>query len=146
MDVSRFARLLLIHGADLKAWPDEVRPEAEALLAQSAEAMRLRDEIAGVDRAVREAPGSTSPLAVEQIVARVANADELGSRPPGLAGDRTPPRLPVAAERRWMSVGVLVAVTLVGVIVGGMFARIPQPVASGFIDLLAKPWLAGYES
>lgn len=106
MDLARFADLTDAYGADSGRWPAGERGAAEAFLARSAEARRLRDTAARLDSALAQV---TAPAASDALRARLTAA----MAPP-------PPRgiLVWIAARPLMRPVMLAAVGVLGLYLG----------------------------
>jgi hypothetical protein len=106
MDLARFRRLLDIRGADLQSWPAAERQAAQALLAESGDAVRARDDAAQLDRLFQSARSAVSEASVQRVLGAVA----------------TLPRREAAAkprcERLWTSTALFAGMAVLGIVVG----------------------------
>jgi hypothetical protein len=141
MELERFGRLLVMHGADLRDWPEADRREAELLLAWSSEAMRLRDEAARIDTVLRAAGPTVSPAAVERVLAKLDGIpDDLVS-----PGDGFLAALPPPMRRPWIPAALLVSMMVIGFVIGGGVAAVQTGQGSDFVDLLVNRSMAGFD-
>ena len=115
MTLSEFRRLIEIWGSDPQRWPAGDGERAIALLGDSLEARRLKDEATGLDRALDALP---LPIDLERSARRLkgailARAAQLPERP----GPRDWLRL------YWARAGAFVAVAAVAILLGWVISE-----------------------
>jgi hypothetical protein len=132
MTPDRLRTLLDAYGARAERWPAGEREAAEALLAQSAEARRWREEAARLDVALDRAPVATT------------SADLAGRILAALPAHRVPRR---PRAWRWLAAGAsLAAAAALALSLRGTGVPEPQPtrLATSDLDAYATPtdvWL-----
>jgi ferric-dicitrate binding protein FerR (iron transport regulator) len=104
MGVERFSALAEIYGADLRRWPADERPAAEALMAAAPEA--TRDCLADADRLDALLGASRNPLPSPALRSSI------------LAGAPKPRRRGFFALGFWLSGAGLAAAGVAGVLLG----------------------------
>ena len=136
MDLHAFEALLDAFGSDRSRWPGMKRVQADALLAESADARRALSEAQALDRllAHADAEDDVEPAdlnLVDRIVARAAATPRLAVSGPATTGAKTPPvaRLPASAASRsqvrltrgadlWRNVSLVAASLIAGLYIG----------------------------
>lgn len=138
MTLERFRTLADSYGADLQRWPEQLRPQARALLESSTQAREiialageLDEAIAVAGRAHREALWAGDHP--EAALARLRNsvAARIGAR--GAAGTTTRAAHHGPRRMRWISLATAAVVA----IVGGVLLGIRYPPLGSQQDLLA---------
>jgi hypothetical protein len=135
LTLGRFKALAESYGADLRRWPEELRSEAQALLASSPEARACLGDARVLDEAIsaasqREDAVRSPPGEADAALARLRSAVEarIAPRPahrrPGRGGGRWLPSLPL----RWagMATGGSLAI-LAGLLIGAMYSSGAAP-------------------
>lgn len=101
VDLDRFRNIVDAYGAAPQRWPTDERASAEALLASSAEARRLRDEAAMLDRQLDMVPAwRPGPELRDRILAAAAAEDMTAA-----AAGNNNPRVVDFRARRTRSAG-----------------------------------------
>jgi hypothetical protein len=109
MKLERFKHLLDTHGADLERWPAARRRQAEELLAESPEAIRLWRKAAQLDDLLGKAEPRVTAASIERVMAALANPPLRGPRP-AMIGARF--------GRGWAPTALLGGMALLGFVVG----------------------------
>ncbi|HEY1721929.1 MAG TPA: hypothetical protein VGG27_11840 [Magnetospirillaceae bacterium] len=143
MELGRFGRLLVIHGANLAEWPDAERRQAEALLARSPEAARLRDESARMDRILRDAGPVVSPETVERVLARIDARIDASEDDDDIDPDAFFAALPRPIRGPWISAAILASMIVIGFLIG-VNSSTESRQSSDFVDLLSSRSASGY--
>ena len=125
MGSRRLAGILDAYGADPSRWPDAERDAARALLADSTEAMALRDSAAALDTALSAA---VAPAPSQELMAAILTAAE----PSGWRRWAAEfwPFGPV-----WQPVSALTTAALLGIAIG---AAAPSSILPEFTDYSAQ--------
>ena len=142
MTLKRFRALAQSYGADLQRWPEQVRPQARALLDSSAEAheviagaRQLDEAIAAADAARSESFWSGDRPEAALVRLRNSVAARIGPAAAAAAARGIHARVPRGARRRGAWIGLATAASL-AVVAGIVLGVLYSPTASQQ-DLLA---------
>ena len=134
----RFLHLLEIRGADLRRWPDDERQAARALLTIDPRACAAHDAAARLDALLDHYDPAAAPVAEQSLAARRVAASLAVLPPPRVT-------LRGAMAEFWWElralprVGTLVAVVLLGFVVGLTTAELMPPGVRDFSLMLFEP-------
>ncbi|MCK4866992.1 MAG: hypothetical protein KAT39_02995 [Alphaproteobacteria bacterium] len=117
MNLARLAEILDAYGADARRWPASERVAAEALIAESTEAVALREAAAALDSLM---DASVAPVPSPELMARVLAAREPGANAGWFA--ILWPFGPV-----WQPVSAMAAAAVLGIAIGAVAPNIVIP-------------------
>ena len=113
MGLDRFRELLDAYGAEPARWPANERGQAEALLAQDAQAARLRRQAAAVDALLDRAMLAPPVIDAERLIASITAEPQRTADIVTLRPARRP-----APGAFWLKVASLAAAAAIGFLVG----------------------------
>ena len=141
MDLSRFRYLLDAHGAELGRWPEAERAAAEALLAQSSEAIAAHRAAVDLDRRMRQAMPAVSDRMVALVLAKI---DVMVPETKSFSDDLPAEILPAMLHRRWVPAALLASMIVLGFILGGVMGPPPPREPTNLVDLLSNHSTSGF--
>lgn len=126
MTLKRFQKLAQSYGADLRRWPEQLRPRARSLLESSAEARAIMAAAGKLDEAISAAGSARSerlwagdPREAALVRLRNGVAARIGA---AAAATNTAPARPV----RWIGLATAASVAiLAGVVLGIAYSPVP---------------------